>query len=936
MIRRRTNVVRHPLSLALLGSLLATALPAFAQDSKETTDLGRVTVTGSLIPQTQVENHTPVLTVTAEDIQTRGFTSIAEVLQQSSLTTGGLQGGQSSAAFTQGAEAAGMFGLDPGYTKYLINGRPMLQYPALYNGSDAFNNISGIPIDIVERIEILPGGQSSLYGSDAIAGVVNIILKKRMDGGTINVRGGAYTEGGGNNVRVSVAKGFNSADDRFNALFNVQYEKSSPIWGYQRDLTKVNNPGGYSAQVPSNDFLVYLPDENNAFVMMDPTRCASVAGQFGGTTELGVRAAGESCGSKYSAGYRTIKNAKESSQFYSSLNFQVNENFELFAEALYSLEEINYVTGSGYTFWSTGPGFGYIYDQDTDQYMSLQRAFAPEDIGGQGYRDIQETNRNKAYQITLGGRGTFGTNWDYSASFSRGEYKLTERGFARWAEPIDSWFEQNVFGPVLGQTDDGYNIYSPNWGAFYSQLPAGAFQSFTGYTYNQSRTWQNLGRVQLTNSGLFSLPGGDAGLGIVVEGGSEGWDYSPDARLLNGDVWGTTSVAGAGHRSNCAVTGELRLPLLDSLTVTGSGRYDAFKIADNTVDKSTYSIGVEFRPIESLLFRGKYGTAFRAPSLPDAFQGESGFYTAATDYYRCAQLGFAPADTVGCPYADQSTFGVQSGNPELEPITADVWNAGVVWAPMANLSLSVDYYRWKIENEVDTLSSDQLLRAEYYCRNNLDNNTNATCQNVADWVTRDASGNLDQIYTPKLNVARQNLNALTASFKYVQDIGRFGSLQFASNYTNILKREVQPQTGDDYLDLLRDPYAMWNYQAFAKVRADGSIGWAKNQWTTTLYYNYIGRTPNYMAYLGESYDYVHSSGYKAGKWGSYTTYNLSVSYRAMDNLTLSLMVNNVFNKNPSSQRHSFGGNSSAPYNENLYNPYGRAIYAQMQYDFGAK
>ncbi len=122
-----------------------------------------------------------------------------------------------------------MFGLDPGYTKYLINGRPMLQYPALYNGSDAFNNISGIPIDIVERIEILPGGQSSLYGSDAIAGVVNIILKKRMDGGTINVRGGAYTEGGGNNVRVSVAKGFNSTDDRFNALFNVQYETSSPI-----------------------------------------------------------------------------------------------------------------------------------------------------------------------------------------------------------------------------------------------------------------------------------------------------------------------------------------------------------------------------------------------------------------------------------------------------------------------------------------------------------------------------------------------------------------------------------------------------------------------------------------------------------------------------------------------------------------------------------
>jgi iron complex outermembrane receptor protein len=935
MSRQGNSISRHPLAAAVLTGLLLTSATVFAQDNAAT-NLDRVTVTGSLIPQTEIENHTPVLTVTAEDIQTRGFTSISEVLQQSSLTTGGLQGGQTAASFTQGAEAAGMFGLDPGYTKYLINGRPMLQYPALYNGSDAFNNLSGIPIDIVERIEILPGGQSSLYGSDAIAGVVNIILKERMDGGVLNVRGGATTEGGGNNIRVSGARGFNSADDRFNALVNVQYEKSNPIWGYQRDLTRTNNRVGYSAQVPANDFLVYLPADNNAFVMMDPTRCASVAGQFGGTTVLGTRAAGESCGSAYGAGYRTLKNDKESSQFYSSMTFDVNDNFTLFADALYSLEEVKYTPGSGYTFWGSDLSFGAFYDQDTDQYMNLQRAFAPEDIGPNGYKDILNTDRNKAYQVTLGGRGTFG-NWDYSASFSRGEYKLTERGFVRWADDIDSYFEDRVLGPVLGTTDDGYNIYSPNWGAFYSQLPAGDFQSFTGYTYNQSKTWQNLGRFQITNGSLFTLPGGDAGFAVVAEAGSEGWDYRPDERLMDGSVWGTTSVAGNGHRSNYAVTSELRLPLIDSLTVTGSGRYDAYKIADNTIDKATYSVGVEFRPIESLLFRGKYGTAFRAPTLPDAFQGESGYYAnGAVDYYRCGQLGYAPADTLACPYGNESVFGVQAGNTELEPITADVWNAGVVWAPMNNLSISVDYYNWKIDNEVDTLSSDQLLRAEYYCRNGQGNPTSASCENVADWITRDAAGNIEQIFTPKLNVARQNLQALTASFKYVQDIGRFGSLQFASNYTNILKRELQPQPGDDYLDLLRDPYAMWYYDAYAKVRTDGSVGWAKDRWTTTLYFNYIGKTPNYMSYLGESFDYVHPSGYKAGKWGSYTTYNLSVNYRALDNLTLSVMVNNVFNKMPDGQAHSYAGNIASPYNSSIYNPYGRAVYVQAKYDFGTK
>jgi len=271
----RSTPLRHPLTLALLGTLLASGT-ALAQSGNAPTQLDRVTVTGSLIPQTEIENHTPVLTVTAEDIQTRGFTSVADVLQQSSLSTGGLQGGQTSASFTQGTEAAGMFGLSPGYTKYLINGRPMLSYPALYNGGDAFNNISGIPIDIVDRIEVLPGGQSSLYGSDAIAGVVNIILKERMDGGTLNVRGGAYSDGGGASFRVSAANGFNSRDDRFRALVNVQYEKTNPIWGYQRDITTQNNPRGYTRQLPSNDFLVF-DAETDDFLMMDPNNCAGVA-----------------------------------------------------------------------------------------------------------------------------------------------------------------------------------------------------------------------------------------------------------------------------------------------------------------------------------------------------------------------------------------------------------------------------------------------------------------------------------------------------------------------------------------------------------------------------------------------------------------------------------------------------------------------------------
>jgi outer membrane receptor for ferrienterochelin and colicin len=253
---------------------------------------------------------------------------------------------------------------------------------------------------------------------------------------------------------------------------------------------------------------------------------------------------------------------------------------------------------------------------------------------------------------------------------------------------------------------------------------------------------------------------------------------------------------------------------------------------------------------------------------------------------------------------------------------------------MANLSISADYYNWKIENEVDTASTDQLLLAEYYCRNGLPNGSSASCQNVADWVVRDAAGNLSSLYTPKMNVARQNLQAVTVGFKYLQDIGRFGSLQFSANYTNMLKREVQSQPGEEFQDLLGNPIAMWNYDNFAKVRSDASVGWSVDKFTTTLYANYIGKTPNYLAGIN-GYDYVHpASGKAAGKWGSYTTYNLSVNYRAQDDLTLSVMVNNVFNKMPDGQAYSYLGTSGAPYNTGLYNAYGRAVYVQAKYDFG--
>ncbi|MFC3129017.1 TonB-dependent receptor plug domain-containing protein [Coralloluteibacterium stylophorae] len=931
--------------MPLPGLALAQSSDASAETASNASTLDRVTVTGSLIPQTDIETYAPVTTITAEDIQARGFTSVADVLQQASISTGGVQGGQTSASFTQGAEAVSMFSLDPGYTKYLINGRPMANYPALYNGSDVFNNVSGIPVDLVERIEILPGGQSSLYGSDAIAGVINVILKDRVDGPSLAIRGGTYTEGGGNSFRASFADGFEAADGRLNVLYGLQYETRNAIWGYQRDLTDSYNTDGYSAPIASRDFLVYGYTDianqglgNFGYVFADPANCANVEGLFGGNEGFQSRpGSGDYCGTFVSPGYRTLRNAKDSGQFYTNIEFDLNDNHQLYAQYLFSHEEVDYATGSNYTWWGTGSKWGYYYDPDLDGLVNLQRAFAPEDIGGNGYDEITNQDRTNSYMVSFGAKGFFGEGWDYDIGATRTQYRLKEHSWVRFADPINDWFQENVLGPQLGVDPyyGAYPVFSPDYAAFYQPISPEDFASFTGFVNNSSKTWDNMLRAAVTNAALFGLPGGDAGLAVVVEGGNQGWDYSPDYRLLPdvAGIWGTTAVSGGGHRTRYAVTSELRLPLWDPLTVTLSGRYDEFDAYGNTVDKPTYSVGIEYRPIDSLLFRGKYGTAFRAPTLSDTFQGPSGYYSTATDYWACFdQEGFAPGETDDCSFDSTQYFGTQEGNAELEPIEADVWNAGVVWAPTNNFSLAVDYYSWDIRNEVDTQSTDQLLLQEYRCRSGQEDINSASCQQALEWVGRGPTGLLSTVYTPKVNVAQQTLEAATVTVNYMLDIGRYGSLRFNGNYTNMLSHFVQPLPTDDKIDLLRDPYYMWIYDAYAKTRADASVAWDISNWTTTLYVNRIGSTPNYLAYSAGSYDY-EVNGAEAGTWAPYITYNASVNWRATDDIQFSLLVNNVLNKMPDDQASNYPGTSSTPYNNYLYNVYGRSLMAEMRFQF---
>jgi outer membrane receptor protein involved in Fe transport len=934
-----TVAVLAAMAFGYSSAFAATATPdpqdtQSAQDAAQAEKAKRleaVTVTGSLIPQSQIETSAPVTTITAEDMKVRGFTSVAEALQQSSFATGSVQGASTSASFTQGAQTLSLFGLPVGFVKYLIDGRPMGNFPALYNGSDSFNNLSGIPMDMVDHIDILPGGQSSLYGSDAIAGVINIVLKKKIDAPTIDARYGWHQDGGGADRRLSFADSWTAG--KFNILVGAQYESTQPIWGFDRSLTSQFYNKGTSAAVASRDYLVYSPFSGH-YYFEDPDNCSNVTSQFGGTEGLRTRSGGRTyCGSFNTPGYRTLGNDQKTANLYTHATFDVNENLQLYSDLLYNYQEQKYTAGSAYTWWGSSDFGSAFYDPNLDDFVALQRAFAPEEMGG--FQNIMDKQTENSYMFTLGGKGTFGqSNWDYDLGFTHSDDKLEIRNFDRFAGAMDAYFQKNVLGPQQG-FDPYYGTYpqfTPNYANFYKPISPADFKAMTGYTTTNAKTWDNMIRGQITNASLFVLPGGDAGLAVVAEGGNQGWSYVPDPRLLDGDIWGRSDVQGAGHRTRYAVTSELRLPLLSQFTMDIAGRYDDYKVGSNDVNHGTFNVGLEYRPWESLLIRGRYGSAFKVPTLSDEFQGDSGYYSTVPDYLNCARLGHSPSDIANCPTPYDATqyAGTQSGNPALKPITAMVWSYGFVWAPITRMSLSVDYYHYDIHNEVEAEDPNKLSQAEYLCDiGTLDINS-PTCANAFAKITRGISldpallGQIQSIYTPKVNVASEQVNALAAEFSYGWSVGSLGNMTFTTSYSNVLKHEIEQYPGDPVIDVLRHPY----YSTDFKTKVNGSLTWSPNdQWSGTVYFNRYGSTPNYLATLADNYTTPGT-----GKLAPWILYNASISYNPIKNLGLSLMVNNVFNKMPP-EDHSYPGTAGSPYNDTNYNVYGRAYYIEANYKF---
>lgn len=900
-------------------------------EKKNTKQLDQIVVTGSLIPRAQIETSTPTVQITAEDIKAQGFQSVYEALKSSPFSTGGVQGAQDGGTFTQGAETLSLFGMDPGFTLTLINGHPMAEYPLLYNGESNFVDLSSIPMSMVDHIDIVPGNQSAIYGSSAIAGVINIILKDHVDGYTFNARVGGYSEGGGANQRISFTGGHTFGN--LSMVYGLQYSHKDPIWAYQRDWTKTmdNRPDGMNNGRTSLDRLIYGYDPVDGYSTQrffgpnGPDACAGISNLFNGTERYNdVDARGPACGSPESVGYATLANGGQDMASYLSMRLPLGDNAQAYADFLYNHQRINYGIGSNYTWWGTGVDFGYFMDPRTGQLLLTQWAFAPEEVGG--YQSINDRATVDTMSSTVGVRGNFGdSNWAWDAYYTRSQQWVKSHERMRIASKIDAFFQDRFLGPMLG-TASGYPVFMPNWDNFYTAITPADYRSFTEVLDSRNQSWVQSANLQITNTDLFELPGGSAGLAALVQVGNQHWSNHPNDKLLAGEVWGTTATSGFGKRSNYAAAVELNMPLLSWLTLDGSARYDDYKYAGRSDGKATYKLGVEVRPIDTLLFRASYATAFRAPDMARIFLGPSGSYTFAPDYYACDQ------EQPGEPYAD-CTFvanGVQvfannNANPDLKDISAKSWSAGIVWSPTNNFNARLDYVDIKVDKEVANMSLSQLMRDEADCREGTLDINSPTCVDALNRVERGGPRNLvEEVTLSPINISKERVKTITAGADYRWDIGKAGSLTFGLQYNNTLKHEQQQYAGDPYHDLLFDP----RYKAEYKSIVAGDVTWAVGNWSTTLYGRRYGAWPNYRASYVTPYSYETEGAKKNPSW---SLFNLRVAYDLPNNASIAVTANNVFNKMPPKDKTFTGW----PYYETYaYNVYGRAIFAEFNMQFG--
>ncbi len=1014
LLTNRENFMRNLSSTQLTAAIvlaLATA-PAYAQsaaaatdeDAKETTPqtLDAVQVTGSRIPSRAGFNTLePATVVTGEDIRMRGMINVADALNQ---TTG--FGLPQSPEGTQGNYAVGVnfvnrFGLGTNRTLTLINGRRVVSSRAASNfGYEAGMQVdlNAVPTQLVERVENLTIGGAPTYGSDAIAGTVNIILKDHYEGAEANFNYGQTAQGNSQTLGYSAVWGQNFAGDRGNVVLSWSYANVEGLLQSQNDFYRqalgyVANSGtncgpndgrlnpsipcntgsddGIPASVMYRDLRTYiytfgglaLPD-NVAGTGEGPAISTSARGLIGfgadGSTRLQFNRNGELVPYDQGIFHTTTSATGGDGVNLTEVNPLLQDQKRKSANLIGHFD----LTDSTRLFWE-GTHYQSIAGGPGGGSNTITNATASSDKN-EGLRVRADhpllTAQARAALAAQGitGSSTFRMNRLFRDLGTEAE--TTEGTIDRWVVGMNGYFE------MAGRTVDWEA--SANWGRMHAanDAPALNHQKFMNAINNCQTAIQYIGLTDPANRTLYSgltndpdcapldpfgegrasqaakdyvmdrrrtdfvqqeqvysafahtdlvdLWSGPLAVALGVEHRREQADFKNDAfsRQGLGRTVGLNDLHGSYHTNE--YYGELSLPLAAPQNgVPGLHRLELqakFRHVDNSQAGgfNAYTYGLQWEPVEGLLFRGNVTRSLRAPSIVELFLQPVELFQTATDVCNFNQLDNGPDPAVrrrncGAMYAalglpadfQQPTTSVRAfrqGNPDLRNESADSWNAGLVWTPdfAKGLTVAVDYNEIKLKGQILALSSVGVLTA---CYDDPNFNTadpangNAYCSLVNrrpgpyDAQNNPTAGQFDPFRLAYINGEFTNFNAWTSELAYRLDTAGAGTFDFSLNGIVRTRHEVK-NTPVDVIDNLVGELS------YPKRQFRVAAAWTKGSLGLHAGMRYTSSVMLDDTETVESRDFLHVP--------SYRLFNAGVSYRLGDFGVVRFNVDNLTDQQP--------------------------------------
>ena len=898
--RMRTAV--KTVALMSLGIPLAT-MPAVAQDDEG--ELTPVVITGSNIPTVELEGPSPIVRIDREEINRSGAETVGELLRRLPQNNSGSYDEKFQNSFAPGTSGVSLRGLGMGYTLVLVDGRRLGNHSEAQNITTAFSDLNGVPMAVVERIEVLLDGASAIYGSDAVAGVINIITRDNFEGVEINVGYSNTADSDMGTQRYSITGG--TVSENGNAWVSVDYMQRNSLQHDDRDYAASANQGpagGYDFRSSSGNpgSIKILPGSENGF---ESGFYQVPAGSTGTPTAEEIISAPGINRFDYNP-WMTLTPEYERYGASGRINYDVTDYATAFVQTTYRNIKVHQEM-------APTPAFGDL-NTDTWGILPASNAFNPfgEDTTFR-HRLIEVGPRlfdieSDIFRILPGVKFDIGDSWQAETAFLYNKVETVDFG--------QNFVSSDAFSDALASSDPAtaYNIFGAGLGINSPSV-------LDGLRVNTLRRAQSeLRMFDVKAAGdIFELPGGTVALAVGAETAKEDTSDIGDSLSMSNKIVASGGTSNAGSRSRDAGYAEFMIPIIGednrvsgihSLGLQAAWRveqYSDFGSADNP------KVGLKYQPHERVLLRGTYQTAFRAPGLQQLYMGQTIAHPFLLDPAR---------GDGGMQYKT-----ISGGNPDLTPEESDSYSIGaVIDIPMPenmSLSVSVNWSQVELENQITSLGAQYMLSNEELFGNNIIRNEQTDADRVADNPGPDGKfgteenpelgdddipnggipGSLKHINNAYLNLANVNVEVLDISIDYGIDtsVGYFGVDLRAAHMESY---EYQARPTDAFEELVGS-------YTVPELRGNLSVWWNYDKYSA-------GATVNYVDSFDQMYGVIPTV-------DSHTTLDLQATYDLTDNSRITVGALNVTDEDPP---WSDGEPEGYSYGTAGHSPWGTVLYAR--------